>query len=54
MRPKKTQYSGTDDLFRSRLDQTINMRHELVRPACDRDPVHDRSPSPEAHLRAIR
>jgi len=31
MRPKKTQPSGSGDLFRSRLDQIINMDHELVR-----------------------
>ena len=33
MRPKQTQHSGSDDLFRSRLDQIINMDHELVRLA---------------------
>lgn len=33
MRPKKTETSGANDLFRSRLDQIINMRHELVRLA---------------------
>ena len=33
MRPKKTERSGANDLFRSRLDQIINMRHELVRLA---------------------
>ena len=33
MRPKKTQPSGSGDLFRSRLDQIINMDHELVRLA---------------------
>ncbi len=33
MRPRKTETSGTDDLFRSRLDQIIDMRHELVRLA---------------------
>ena len=37
MRPKKTQKSGSDDLFRSRLDQIINMRHELVRLADELD-----------------
>jgi hypothetical protein len=30
MRPRE-QGRGQDDLFRSRLDQIINMRHELVR-----------------------
>ena len=33
MRPKKTETSGSGDLFRARLDQIINMRHELVRLA---------------------
>jgi transposase, IS5 family len=33
MRPKKTEHSGSSDLFRARLDQIINMRHELVRLA---------------------
>ena len=30
MRPKKHKTTGSDDLFRARLDQIINMRHELV------------------------
>ena len=30
MRPKKTQQDGSGDLFRARLDQIINMDHELV------------------------
>ncbi|MGX0986958.1 IS5 family transposase [Bradyrhizobium japonicum] len=30
MRPKKHRTTGSNDLFRSRLDQIINMRHELV------------------------
>ena len=33
MRPRKTQHSGSGDLFRSRLEQIINMDHELVRLA---------------------
>ena len=33
MRPKRTRESGSDDLFRSRLDQSINMNNELVRLA---------------------
>ena len=37
MRPKKTQKSGSDALFRSRLDQIINMHHELVRLADELD-----------------
>jgi len=31
MKPSKTGSRGDADLFRSRLDQMINMRHELVR-----------------------
>jgi IS5 family transposase len=37
MRPKKTETSGANDLFRARLDQIINMRHELVRLADEID-----------------
>lgn len=33
MRPRKTKQSGSGDLFRARLDQIINMDHELVRLA---------------------
>ena len=33
MRPRKTKHSGSGDLFRSRLDQIINMDHALVRLA---------------------
>ena len=33
MRPRKTEWGGSGDLFRARLDQIINMRHELVRLA---------------------
>ena len=33
MRPRKAETSGTDDLLRSRLDQIIDMKHELVRLA---------------------
>ena len=29
MRPKKHEMTGSADLFRARLDQIINMRHEL-------------------------
>jgi IS5 family transposase len=29
MRPKKHETTGSADLFRARLDQIINMRHEL-------------------------
>src|SRR6266700_5442549 len=30
MRPKKPQMTGDSDLFRARLDQIINLKHELV------------------------
>jgi IS5 family transposase len=30
MRPKKHETTGSDDLFRARLEQIINMKHELV------------------------
>ena len=33
MRPQKPERCGSGDLFRSRLDQIINLRHELVRLA---------------------
>jgi hypothetical protein len=33
MRPKKHETTGTSDLFRARLDQIINMKHELVQLA---------------------
>ncbi|MGA7450406.1 MAG: hypothetical protein WBW73_03670 [Rhodoplanes sp.] len=33
MRPKKHSPTGAGDLFRARLDQIINMRHELVQLA---------------------
>ena len=33
MRPKKRQTTGEGDLFRARLDQIINLRHELVQLA---------------------
>jgi transposase, IS5 family len=33
MRPKKPKTTGEDDLFRARLDQVINMKHELVQLA---------------------
>ncbi len=39
MRPGKQRKTGSGDLFRARLDQIIDMRHELVRLAdrIDRD-----------------
>ena len=33
MRPKKHETTGEGDLFRARLDQIINMKHELVQLA---------------------
>ena|SRR5579875_1610043 len=33
MRPGKQEWTGEHDLFRARLDQIINMKHELVRLA---------------------
>jgi IS5 family transposase len=30
MRPKKPKATSEDDLFRARLDQIINLKHELV------------------------
>jgi hypothetical protein len=37
MRPKQHQTTGSNDLFRARLDQIINMQHELVRLASQID-----------------
>ena len=37
MRPSKTEADGSGDLFRARLDQIIDMRHELVRLADEID-----------------
>ena len=34
MRPKKHKTTGSNDLFRARLDQIINMKHELVLRKC--------------------
>ena len=33
MRPKKHEMTGSGDLFRARLDQIINMKHELAQLA---------------------
>jgi IS5 family transposase len=33
MRPKKHRTTGSGDLFRARLDQIINIKHELVQLA---------------------
>ena len=37
MRPKQRETSKSDDLFRSRLNQIINLKHELVRLAAEID-----------------
>jgi transposase, IS5 family len=37
MPPKKHETTGSGDLFRARLDQIINMRHELVQLAGEID-----------------
>jgi IS5 family transposase len=37
MRPRQTERDGSGDLFRARLDQIINMKHELVRLADEID-----------------
>src|SRR5215475_7002842 len=37
MRPKQREMSRSDDLFRARLEQIINPRHELVRLAAEID-----------------
>ncbi len=33
MRPKKPETTGSNDLFRARLDQIINLKHELAQLA---------------------
>ena len=35
MKPRERRETGEQDLFRSRLDQIINMNHELVKLAQD-------------------
>jgi IS5 family transposase len=37
MRPKQRETSKSDDLFRARLEQVINPKHELVRLAAEID-----------------
>ena len=34
MRPNKPRTTGAGDLFRARLDQIINLKHELVQLRC--------------------
>ncbi len=43
MRPKTPQTTGEGDLFRARLDQIINLKHELVQLAGKIQPLQ-RSP----------
>ena len=33
MKPRERRETGAQDMFRSRLDQIINMKHELVKLA---------------------
>ena len=44
MRPKKPETTGSTDLFRARLDQIINLKHELAQLAgkIDWDWIDDR------------
>jgi len=37
MRPKQHEMTGSSDLFRARLDQIINLKHELVQLAAKID-----------------
>ena len=37
MRPRERRETGEQDLFRSRLDQIIDMKHPLVRLGCTVD-----------------
>ena len=37
MRPKQHEVTGSSDLFRARLDQIINLKHELVQLAAKID-----------------
>ena len=68
MRPKKRETMGSGDLFRARLEQIINMKHELVQLAGKIDwewidgeiaPLYSDKGRPgivvaQAHLRAVR
>jgi hypothetical protein len=49
MRPKKHETTGSGDLFRARLDQIINMRHELVQLAGN-PPEQPGGDQPDARL----
>ena len=39
MRPKQHETTGSGDLFRARLEQIINMKHELVQLAGCSSPI---------------
>ena len=39
MRPKKHKTTGSNDLIRARLDQIINMKHELVSLGGEYSPI---------------
>jgi IS5 family transposase len=64
MRPKQHAMTGSGDLFRARLEQIINMKHELVQLAGKLDwawidgeiaPLYsDQGRAAQAHLRAVR
>ncbi len=51
MRPRKHETTGSGDLFRARLDQIINMRHELV---WNCNTVCDRAFFAQAYVRPVR
>ncbi len=55
MRPKKHKTTGSNDLFRARLDQIINMKHELVLLAgkVDWDWIDDWAIVAQTHLWAV-
>ena len=65
MRPKQHETRGSGDLFRARLDQIINMRHELAQlagkidwdfidSAWNCDTVCHRAFFAQAYLRPVR
>lgn len=66
MRPKKPKTTAESDLFRARLDQIINSKHDLVQLGAKIDwnwidrsrdratPIRDRAVAAQAHLRPVR
>ncbi len=54
MRPKKHETTGSGDLFRARLDQIINFKHELVLAGQIDWDFCDRAAAAQAHLRSVR